>query len=103
MFDIWIVNKDAHPVERVGAEDDPNVALMVAAQILKKCGSPALDARNLETPDFVWPFEPSLIVYDPTTTIPVRVVVVGSTLTERDGSLARTPVGAVPLTRTISE
>lgn len=103
MFDIWIVNKDVQPIERVGAEDDPNVALVVAAQILKKCGSPALDARNLDVPVHGWPHEPSLIVYDPTTTIPVRVVVVGSTLTERDGSLARTSVGAVPLTRTISE
>ncbi len=102
MFDIWTVNKNAQPIEQVGSEDDPQVALVVAAQILKKCGSPALDARNLDG-DGVWPDEPSLIVFDPTMTIPMGVVIVGSMLTDSDGSMSRTSVGAVPLTRAISE
>ncbi len=102
MFDIWTVNKNTQPIERVGSEADPQMALVVAAQILKKCGSPALDARNLDL-EGCWPNEPSLIVFDPTTTIPFGVVVVGSMLRERDGSLAQTSVGAIPLTRAISE
>jgi hypothetical protein len=95
MFDIWTVNGDARPIERVGSEHDPHSALVIAARILKRCGSPALDARNLNV-EGCWPYVPSLIVFDPTATIPLRIVVVGSMLTEQDGTMAETSVGVIP-------
>lgn len=100
MYPIWIVDRDQDPVAQVGATDDPEVALMKAAQILKSFGSPALDARNL---DGGWCGETGLLVYDPTTTLRYGVVVVGSCLTESDGRLTQDSVGFVPLWPAVSE
>jgi len=99
VYPIWIVDRDQEPVAQVGAMDDPEVALLRAAQILKSFGSPALDARNLDG----WDGEPSLLVYDPTTTLPYGVVVVGSVLTEPDGELAQSSVGFVALWPAVNE
>ena len=99
VFPIWLVGRDREPLMQVGASGDAEVALMKAAQILKAFGTPALDARNLVG----WEGEPSLLVYDPTTTLPYGVVIVGSLLTEADGKVARSPVGCVAVQPAVNE
>jgi hypothetical protein len=97
MYPVWILTQDGAPVRQVGAWADAEEALVHTARIMKKMGCPALSARNQG--GSLW----GLLVFDPTHSFPVAMLIEGSVLTDLDGRPSTEPTGVVATTPLISE
>ena len=77
MYRLWIVDRtNLKPLALSATYKTVSEALGSAGRILKGIGAPVLDAKNLE----IWAGSPSLVVYDPTDSIPHSAIIEGGQL-----------------------
>ena len=77
MYRLWVVDrKSLKPLALSASYKSASEALGSAGRILKGFGAPALDAQNLTS----WAGSASLVVYDPTGSIPHSAVIEGAQL-----------------------
>ncbi len=84
MYHVWIVNsRDLQPIRLSDSFKDEHEALASCSRILTGLGAPLLAARNTERNNRL-----SLLVYDPTGTLPVSALVDGAVLSEDGRTLS---------------
>lgn len=83
MYDVWIVNRASMAKITLGASTgDVHESLASASRLLKGMGAPVLEARNVTDPWHTGTKAPSMLVYDPSDTLLVAVVIEGACLSE---------------------
>lgn len=99
MYTVWIVERASLEKVTLGASVlDAHESLASASRILKGMGAPVLEARNVTDPWHTGTKHPSMLVYDPSGTLPLAAVIEGACLCE--GGMPLPPhetTGMVPM------
>lgn len=83
MYDVWIVYRSSLMKIALGAStDDVHESLASASRFLKGVGAPLLEARNVNDPWHTGEDSLSMLVYDPSDSVPLAAVIVGACLSE---------------------
>jgi hypothetical protein len=83
VYDVWIVERASMTRITLGASVvDVHESLATASHILKGMGAPVLEARNVTDPWHTGTKHPSMLVYDPSDSLPLAAVIDGACLCE---------------------
>jgi hypothetical protein len=83
VYDVWIVSRASMEKITLGASTlDVHESLASASRLLKGMGAPLLEARNVTDPWHTGTKAPSMLVYDPSDSLPLAAVIEGACLCE---------------------